>query len=150
MVQCALEGYEVHAFGFVTKPLQYETFRRTIMDALHSLAQRTGVAIALKGRDDVVVYHSNNILYFEVYGRILNVVTQTETREFVVPMKEIEQQVEGLGFFRCHKSFLINCQYVKQIGANSLLMVDGREIPLSKHRKNEFLAEFSRYVRGAI
>lgn len=150
MTQYALEGYEVHAFDFVTKPLQYEVFQRTILDALHTLTQRSGVALALKGKDEVIVYRSNAILYFEVYGRILNVVTQTEQREFVVPLKEVEHQVEGWVFFRCHKSFLINCQYVKRIGANSLLMADGRDIPLSKHRRNDFLTEFSRYVRGPL
>lgn len=150
MTQYALEGYDVHAFGFVTKPLQYEAFRRTMLDALSILTQRSGVAIALKSKDEVVVYHSNAIFYFEVYGRILNVATQAEHREFTVPLKEVERQVEGLGFFRCHKSFLINCQHVKRIGVNSLLMADGREIPLSKHRRNEFLTEFSRYVRGPL
>lgn len=148
LAQFALEGYEVHAFGFLTKPLQYETFRRQILDAVHMVERRGGTVIALRGQNEVVIYQTNEILYFEVYGRIVNVVTANGSREFTVPLKEVEQQVEGKGFFRCHKSFLVNFRHICRVGTSTLEMDNGREVLLSKHRRGDFLTQFSRYVRG--
>lgn len=148
MTQCALEGYEVHAFGFLTKPLQYDHFCRQIQDAVRMLERRGGTALALRGQNETVVYQTSEILYFEVYGRILNVVTQSGSREFTVPLKEVERQVEGKGFFRSHKSFLVNFRHIRRVGAGVLEMDDGKEVLLSKHRRGEFLTQFSRYVRG--
>ena len=38
MTQYALEGYQVHAYGFLKKPLLYAQFRLLMLDALRSLA----------------------------------------------------------------------------------------------------------------
>lgn len=53
-----------------------------------------------------------------------------------------EERLEGEGFFRCHRAFLVNVQHVREIVAYTrdslfLLLKDGKEIPLSKHRAVE-------------
>lgn len=53
-----------------------------------------------------------------------------------------EERLEGEGFFRCHRAFLVNVQHVREIVAFTrdslfLLLKDGKEIPLSKHRAVE-------------
>lgn len=150
MTQFALEAFDVHAFGFVPKPLLYEPVAKLLREAVGTMRDRAGASLALKGNDQVLVFHTNDILYFEVYGRIVNVVTVTGTKEFQIPLKKVEEQVEGMGFFRCHKSYLVNCRHVKQINPNGLVMSNGAEVTLSKHRRNEFYAVFSRYVRGPL
>lgn len=150
MTQYALEGYDVHAFGFIKKPIQYEILCRKVQEALQAINSSFGMSLALKDMNQTDIYNTNDILYFEVYGRIVNVVTSIESKEYVVPLKKIENQLAGLGYYRCHKSFLVNCRHVKKISTSTLVMSDDREIALSKYRRNDFLKEFGRYVRGSI
>jgi len=57
-------------------------------------------------------------------------------------LAELEERLEPEGFFRCHRGFLVNVRCVKEIASftrNSFFLVlrDGREVPLSKHRAVE-------------
>lgn len=148
MGQYALEGYDVHAFGFLVKPLQYDSFARQVRDAMGLLRQHAGSKLVLKRPDQVVVYQLNDIIYFEIYKHDLKVVTARDCQEFAVAMKDMERQVEGQGFFRCHKSYLINLYHVQKIGLTSITMSNGDEIALSKHRRSEFMFQFNQCMRG--
>lgn len=148
MVHCALEGYGVHAFGFLVKPLEYEAFQKLMQDAIQVLGEKRQQMLTLKSQDETVVYDQDEILYIQVYGRIVNVVTKTDSREFYTTLKEIERQVDAQCFVRCHVSFLVNCRHIKKIASNEITMANGQRITLSKHRKAKFMEQFSRYVRG--
>lgn len=147
MIEYALDGYDVHAFGFITKPLQYDVFRRQITDALSMTHHHRGIPLTLKAGSETTVYWTQDILYFEIYGRNLNVVTKEDTRKFLIPLSKIEEAVKGQDFFRVHKSWLINLSYIKRIDNDSIIMINDDSISLSKHRKNEFLQTFARYIR---
>ena len=48
-----------------------------------------------------------------------------------------EDILKEKGFFRCHRSFLINQYHIKNIGRDSFKLVDQKEIPISRRKKNE-------------
>lgn len=150
MGECALQGYEVHAFGFLVKPLEYGRFARQMKEALGVIRQTMGMRVTLRRQDQVAVYNTLDILYFEVMRHCLKVVTSSERQEFNIPLRDMEAQLEGQGFLRCHKSFLVNCRHVSKIGTTSLVMDNGDEIALSKHRRSSFLVDFHRCIRGDL
>lgn len=150
MTQCALEGYDVHAFGFLVKPVRYESLARQLKDAITMLSHQRGQTISLKRQDSLAVFYSNDILYFEVYGRTMVVVTTHGQETFNIPLRDVERQVAGMGFLRCHKSFLVNAFHIQKIGLTSVFLSNGQEIALSKHRRAQFLLEYSQYIRGLV
>jgi two-component system LytT family response regulator len=57
-------------------------------------------------------------------------------------LKEVEEKFVGQGFFRIHQSHFINLNHIDKIykGENAyLVMKDGTQISISRHRKDEFL-----------
>ena len=78
----------------------------------------------------------------------MKVVTRQDCQEFTVALKDIERQVANQGFFRCHKSYLINFHHVLKIGLTGVVMSNGDEIALSKHRRSQFMFEFNQCMRG--
>ena len=57
-------------------------------------------------------------------------------------LKEVEEKFLGQDFFRVHQSHLINLNHIDKIykGENAyLVMKDGTQISISRHRKDEFL-----------
>lgn len=62
-------------------------------------------------------------------------------------LKEVEEMLEGQGFFRAHHSHLVNLNHVRQYVKGSggyLVMQDDTHIPVSRSRKEELLGLFAR------
>ncbi len=146
MVQYALDGYGVRAFGFLKKPLEYLIFRREVLDALDNIARRQGKRIVLRAGGQVCALSTSEILYAEILGRELKIVTEDDAQFYAITLKEFEQMVDGCGFFRCHKSYLVNFRYVLNIGINEVVLANRQTIPLSRHRRKEFVQSFAAYV----
>ena len=59
-------------------------------------------------------------------------------------LKDVEQMLENLDFFRIHQSHLINFTYLQRYMRDDggyVIMRDGTSIPIAKRRKEEFLAK---------
>ena len=146
MVQYAVEGYEVHAFGFLPKPVDAEKYRAKLLEAVRWHKQNVGSSIVLKCGTETVVVPARRIYYIDVLNHRLRVVTAKGEYISYTPLKSIEDQLPSSLFFRCHKSYLINFSAVARLTADSVVMKDDAVIPISKYRKNEMLSAFSRYA----
>lgn len=64
-------------------------------------------------------------------------------------LKEFQDLLNDRNFFRPHNSHLINLEFVKKfvrIDGGYIEMADGSQIPISRNRKDLFLAHMSRYT----
>ncbi|HVB03648.1 MAG TPA: LytTR family DNA-binding domain-containing protein [Chitinophagaceae bacterium] len=64
-------------------------------------------------------------------------------------LKEYEEMLENKGFFRVHKSFLINMHHItkiiKGLGA-AVIMSDQMNIPISSRKKDEFFSRLKQFM----
>lgn len=95
--------------------------------------------IPVRLEDRVVLLNPADILYAEAQGdrALLQTAAARLTTQFT--LTELEERLARSGFFRAHRSFLVNLQHVKEIipytrSSFSLVLNDaaGTEIPLSK------------------
>lgn len=146
MVQYALEGYEVHAFAFVQKPLQYPQFERTMLDALRSIkAEETRILLLRRG-GFIDSIPTDTILYVETLDHTSAIVTTAGRQEYTVSLKKLSEELTPWGFGLCHKSYLVNFRQIRSVLPSGLLLSNRESIPLSKHRRRQFLAEFTKYM----
>ena len=143
LVDRALEGYEIHAFSFLCKPVMYGDFRRCLLDAFALYDRSRPQTLLLNTDSGARVLELNELIYVEVFHHTTCFVTRDGRLELRTPLSEAEQKTEGKGFFRCHKSYLVNLRHVRKIDAASLTMSNGDLVPLSKHRRREFLSAYS-------
>lgn len=64
-------------------------------------------------------------------------------------LKEFQEMLNDRNFFRPHNSHLINLHFVKKfirLDGGYIEMVDGSKIPISRNRKDLFLAHMARYT----
>ena len=45
------------------------------------------------------------------------------------------------GFFRCHKSYLVNLKYVDRYNRQEVILENGEKIVIAKRRYDEFVQE---------
>ena len=99
--------------------------------------------ISVKG--GVVRLAANTIYYIESQGHDL--IYHTSRGEYVTSgtMKDSEEALKSLHFFRGSKWYLINLALVEGLEDGAARMKDGKLVSLSRGRKKEFMAALAQY-----
>lgn len=77
------------------------------------------------------------IMYFSVYKKTINLVTINGTYTFRGYLGDVEKEIPEALFCRCHKSFIVNINYVKMFKYNEFLMSDGNTIPVGRNYREK-------------
>lgn len=115
----AIESYDVDASGYLLKPLDYgkltmvmDRITRNLAPSTYQIRKRTTVT--------KVVYHE--ILYVESSNSKCMLHTQSgETYTIYKTLNTIEKELGDRRFLRCHQSFLVNMDHIRQIDKQFLL-----------------------------
>ena len=74
--------------------------------------------------------------------------TLLHTREEEIPcagsLGSIEESLIPHGFYRCHAAFVVSFAQVERLDGGDVL-VGGQRVPLSKHRRRQFLAALAAF-----
>jgi ABC-2 type transport system ATP-binding protein len=140
-----LTGDPLHLEGLCDKVYQLEGGRLSLQsspgDELRSSFQ---IKIPVRSEDKVVLVNPGDILYIEAEAghTCLKTMGARLTTQFT--LNELEERLSRSGFFRAHRSYLVNLQHIKEIipytrNSFSLRLDDpgGMEIPLSKAAAGE-------------
>ena len=92
----------------------------------------------------------NKISYFEVNGRLMNVHYEKNSFEFYSTIDKIELSMSKHSFVRCHRSFLINLNFVDEIGKNEITLINGDIIPLGATYLKDVKLAFSTYLSNSF
>ena len=90
----------------------------------------------------------NSIMYIEVRKKVLTIHTKNDTYYTKNSMDKIELELEKYNFFRCHKSYLINLQYIQFICKNAVV-INNEDIPVSKYRISDLKTKLT-HVLGDV
>lgn len=150
MVSYALEGYRVHAFGFIQKPLAYAQFRLQMADVLNMLRSRRRESIALKIGFDTYNIDPRALVYAEVQNHSIKLQLTDRQLNYYGTISDLERVLPCAMFSRCHKSFLVNLYRVKHVAQADIYMDNSDVLPLSKRRRREFLEALTSCLGSAI
>ena len=145
-VEFALEGYEVHAYAFLQKPLQYSHFKRYLLDICNKINTNKKNIIKIKNGANTEVINTDDIVYIEVFHHSTLITYKDSKKEYTITLTELENKLKEFGFFRCHKSYLLNFKYIKNYEFDTIQLSNSCKIPLSKHRRKEFLEQYTQYL----
>lgn len=98
--------------------------------------------ISAKSDDKFILFDPLEIDFVETRDR--QTILHVNNEEFIstVSMKDIETRLHIYGFFRCHRSYLVNLQRVREVvvwskNSYSLTLENEKTVPLSKSRYGE-------------
>jgi DNA-binding LytR/AlgR family response regulator len=90
----------------------------------------------------------SDIVYIFAENRRVKIKTEEKEYYCSTKLKELDRIFSGLGFLRCHKSFLVNLEYVKDTGRNELHLRSGRSIPIGCSRRENVRSELLSYWKS--
>ena len=107
--------------------------------------------IAFKTSRGIDIIQMEDILCCIAHGRYTKVITLSG-KEYLLSkvLKQLETCLEGEGFFRTHKSYLVNLRHLvsyENNHENPIALRNNIRIPLAKRRKQEFQAELNSRVK---
>ncbi len=141
------EAFDVRAFHYILKPVQEEKLKEILQSALAQFEKNDKFIIARTMRNLSKIF-IKDILYIEAEQRKLKVHTSYDIIEYYYKISDMEQELQGYHFFRCHKSYIVNLKYVKSFDSNSIILKNSENIYLSKYKLAEFSREFMYYLKN--
>lgn len=138
--------YETEHLYFVVKE-ELEYYLPHIFEKrkrIESQGNRQRIMVTSKGRQRIIVIQK--ILYFERNKRTTQIVCEEEWISTSADLNSLLQAVGGAGFMRCHNSYAINFDYVKEFRRSEFLLTNDDIIPISRRYQPEVRKRFTAWV----
>lgn len=148
-VEYALEGYEVNAYRYLLKPVKDENLRTSLINCLNdrNFVKRS---IVIKEGDTRIKISLKDIMYIEIQGNDITVHTLKDTYRTKGTMSNFETEINSDMFVRCHKSYLVNLEYIKSIKRYTSILVNDEEVPLSRNKYKEIKDRFFEMIEDKL
>lgn len=146
LAQYAVEGYSVAALDYIVKPVTYKNFKVKLDRALAHIRLNRSKCVIVMG-NELYRVSVNDIVYVEIQSHRLTFhLINGETRQGWGVLKKIAEELKDYGFGCCSSSFLINFKYVTSLNANSVKMLDGSQLVITRRSKERFMSDFTQYI----
>lgn len=146
-IERVLESFQYSAMRFLLKPIKQEELDEclnVVWDSI-DLNQENTYFFRSEGRQVRIPYRE--IVYFENAAQYITLHTGDETYTFLEAMKNLELALPRQ-FVRCHRSYIVNIDYVHSLDTRELTLRDGRKIPISHNRLSAVQSAFAQIRRG--
>jgi DNA-binding LytR/AlgR family response regulator len=137
--QYALDGYEFDIIDYLLKPFAFSRFLKAVQKAKDFMAMKTQSDnqsapsyIFIKSDKRIEKVELADILYAEVLGNYVTIVTERKKIIAYLTMKSLESQMPGGDFIKIHQSFLVNRLHIESLEGNEL-KVGTRLLPISRN-----------------
>ena len=129
-VEYALEGYEVNALRYLTKPVKEKKLREVLTYVSEKLSAKRQIMLKTEGEE--VFVNVSDILYFEAQDQY--VMVHTVDRDYLVRynLSDYEKDLKKDGFVKPHRSYLVSLAKVRRIGKGEVLLEGDVSVPVSR------------------
>lgn len=155
----AIRAFRYNAIDYLLKPVlpeelaesvvkartqtDYVLYQRQIADLLNTASTRTFERIVIPTGDGPVFIQTRDIAHIESYGNYTFVFLTTNERILASRnLKEFEEMLPPIQFFRTHQSHIVQVPLVKQLlktpEGDIALLQTGTEIPVARRKKDAF------------
>lgn len=147
------EAFDVEAFQYLIKPIPNEKLKNVLEKAIKRIQVdvNTDFLIISSDRQTKKVF-LKDILYIESVGRIAKIHCHEGILETYEQIGVLEDKLSDKSFFRCHKCFLVNLEYIDAFNKTEVSLENGEKIMLAKRRYEDFQKVILSYmkIKGGI
>lgn len=140
------DAFDVRAFHYILKPVNEDKLKKILYSALEQFDKKNKYIITKTIRQLTKIL-LKDIMYIESKQRKLKVHTTYDVIEYYNKISDIEQELYGNSFFRCHKSYIVNLKYVRSYDNTFITLKNSEKIYVSKYRLADFSKAFMYYLK---
>ena len=146
-IEYALEGYEVNALRYLTKPVDIDKLK----DVIRHVQEKQGRAhqIIVKEEGEETVIDVSDVIYMESMNQNVRIVTSKGEHIIRYNIGDFEEELKNDGFFRIHRGYLISLSKVKKLSKNDAIMDGDITLPVSRSNVKPLKEALYAYVEGS-
>ena len=145
-VEYAIEGYEVNALRYLTKPVDIDKLKEVI----RYVQEKQGASrqLIIKEDGEELLININDVIYLESMNQNVRIVTTQGEHVIRYNIGDFEEQLKNDGFFRSHRGYLISLAKVKKLSKNDVIMEGDVILPVSRSNVKALKDALYTYVEG--
>lgn len=140
----ALAAYSVFPYGYLLKRLTYRKLYEPFRFAVRNRCRQPALMFRTVEGGEVAVFE-NDLMYIEVFGNELDLHCKTGVMHCYGSLASAQESLPESRFYRSHRNFIVNMQYVQKIERFAFGMINGDKVTVAKNRYTEAREIFERY-----
>ncbi len=154
--QYAIEAFNVNATDYILKPYEYDRVLKAVLkvknilkdnNSLNEIPSQSNITfdkLPVLKDDKLILIDIKNILLIYTKDRNVYIQTNKEIYDSNQSLHELEEKLNKKGFFRTHRSYLINLNKIREISpwfnGSYIATIEGvdDEIPISQNNVKSF------------
>ncbi len=144
------QAFDVKAFHYLVKPFSDEKFSEVLHKAAEKLekpesenGKRKTPSLFITTGGKHIIVKLEDIVYAEVFDRKVMIHTMDSDIEYYGNLKDLEKKA-GEGFYRPHRSYLVNFNFIRKYDATTIYMKKGQAL-MAKQNYQGFVKSYLRY-----
>lgn len=143
--QVVFESFEVNAFRFLVKPVDYEKLCSALDGYMTS--REEALYLVLSDKSSSLRLDVNDIIYIEADNRSSIIRLTDRTVIHPTMLAEIQRQLPPDRFLRCHKSFIVGFRHISSHKGSCIFFDNGERAAASKSNTAEFKRKYLEYLK---
>lgn len=126
-------------------PLPQKQFSLAMDEIASDFERAKSGPLLVSSRNGMRAVYPRQIVYVESNRRVLFIHLENEVLRVYKKLADLLEELPR-NFVHCHKSFLLNMDYVEKLGIDHAHMNTGDDVPVSQKRRQAMRAAFEAYI----
>ncbi len=131
------EAFDVNAINFLLKPASKEKLEQTVAKILQRIGDSKNY-ILIEEESKITKVFLHNIQYCEALNHKVFICDKENIYRYKKKLDSLEKELTD-NFFRCHRSYIVNLNFVLAYENNFAHMPKGEKIPVAVRRYASFM-----------
>lgn len=143
------QAFDVDAVHYLMKPVSDNALFHALDKAVKRCAQTDRRAITITKGSTVQVIPFRDILYCEAIDHKIYIHTLNEKVHYYSKLDALQTLLDER-FFRCHRSYLVNLNFVSGKEGDIVIMTNGDKILVSRRKQQQFSQQLLSFIRNEV
>ncbi len=145
--EMVFQSFEVQPFDYLLKPIEWDAFKKTMERLLLSMKNANKENLLIQKGTACNIVSFNEIIFCEIIDRKVYLhLKSADVIDYYDRIENLEKKLDNR-FFRCHRSYLINMQFLISYKNGFAYMAENHQIPVSRLRSKEFSNVILQYMK---
>lgn len=135
--QYVFQAFELDAIHYIMKPATAEKLFPAIDRAIKRSIPKSSKTILITNGNTASRILIKDIVYCEALNHQITIHTLTEQFQFFGTLDAMQKDLDDC-FFRCHRSYIVNMNYVIDKEPGAATMANGGKILISRRKQQDF------------
>ena len=135
-----------HAYQFLIKPVSDADVKIELERAMNEIQFRKKILHINWGNEEKIL-NIADIIYVESNKKKIRITMSDGVVNYTsMRLCELAIELQRYNFVQCHKSYLVRLDVVKSIVSESVMLVNGEDVPVSRRYRQEFKKALNFYM----